>query len=481
MLVDFILREGTVIDGSGRERFKADVAIDGDRVLRVGDCTGLEARQDIDVRGLVVAPGFIDTHSHDDAEVLTRPDMVAKVSQGVTTVVVGNCGISAGPSVDIGMGHEIMQGHRFASFGDYVELLRAQPSNVNVAPLIGHTSLRGAVMRNLAQPASPQEVEAMRALLQDALQAGAIGVSTGTAYPPARAATTREIVDICEPLARHGGIFTTHMRDEAAGLLGSIDETGEIGSALGVRTLISHHKCLGVANHGMSIRSLEAVDRWRQRMPLAIDVYPYAATSTVLLPERVRASSRTQITVCPSHPDLIGRDVAEVAEEWGCTIEEFCSRVGVGGATYFALSEEDVTRTLAHPASMIGSDGVPAQERPHPRLWGTFPRVLGHYSRELGLFGLEAAVRKMTGLPADFFRMAERGRLEPGYFADVTVFSPDEVVDTATFDEPTRMARGIEYVFLNGQPTWRRGKIVAARPGRVLGCRPVTPRDDRIA
>jgi N-acyl-D-amino-acid deacylase len=468
---DFILRGGRVMDGTGKAAYEADVAIDGERVATIGNLRGIGARTAVDVSGLVVAPGFIDAHTHDDAELLRRPEMATKVSQGITTVVVGNCGISAAPTSrapDLLNSPLAVEGLHFATFADYVRALRERPAAVNVAALVGHSSLRALVMDDLARPADARQVAAMRDLIAEALEAGAIGVSTGTFYPPAQAATTQEIIDVCQPLRTRGGIFTTHMRDEADGVLESIDETAAIGRALGVPFVISHHKCAGVRNHGRSVQTLAAVNALRDKLPVAMDVYPYDASSTMLRADRVALSRRVVITHCERHPEVVGHDVIELAKERNRSVESLCAELGPAGATYFMLSEDDVRRILDHDLTMIGSDGVNDQPHPHPRLWGTFPRVLGHYARDLGLMSMERAVNKMTRLPARHFGLQRRGELRPGWFADVTVFDPATVLDNATHEDPVRAASGIAHVFTNGVEVWADGKPTGKRPGRHL-------------
>jgi N-acyl-D-amino-acid deacylase len=323
-------------------------------------------------------------------------------------------------------------------------------------------------MADLARTASDSEIGAMQALLAEALAAGALGASTGTFYPPARAATTDEIIRVCEPLRAVGGIYATHMRDESDGVMASIAETGAIGRALGIPVVISHHKCAGVRNHGRSRETLAAIDALAASQAVSMDIYPYDASSTMLRADRVVISSRTRITHCARYPEVVGRDARELAAERGCTIEALCAELHPAGATYFMLSEDDVRRILAHDLAMIGSDGVNDQPQPHPRLWGTFPRVLGRYARDLGLMPLERAVHKMTGLPAGRFGLHQRGQLRQGWFADLAVFNPATVADNATYEHPTRPASGIDYVFTNGQPVWEDGAATGHRPGQLL-------------
>jgi len=468
---DLILRGGRVVDGTGAPGYAADVAVRGGRIAAIGNLGSGRGQREIDVAGLVVAPGFIDTHTHDDAEVLVRPAMQAKVSQGVTTVIVGNCGISAAPASRAAalMGSAgALGGPGFPTFAAYLGTVRDQPSAVNVGALVGHSSLRASVLDDVGSEATDGEIAAMQALLRDALSAGALGVSTGTFYPPARAATTSEIIRVCEPLRAAGGILTTHMRDEADGVLASIEETAVIARAIGVPVVISHHKCAGVQNHGRSRETLAAIDAMAATVDVGLDLYPYDASSTMLRADRVSISSRTTITHCARFPEVVGRDARELAAERGCSIEDLCVALHPAGATYFMLSEDDVRRILNHDRTMIGSDGVNDQPLPHPRLWGTFPRVLGHYARDLGLLSLERAVHKMTGLSAKRFGLRERGVVREGWHADLAVFDPATIADRATYENPTRAAEGIAYVFTNGTPVWEQGATTGLRPGSAL-------------
>ena len=388
---DYILAGGTVIDGSNTPGVKADVGVRGDRVAAVGDLSGAAARERVDVSGLVVAPGFIDSHTHDDNYLLRRRDMTPKISQGVTTVITGNCGISLAPlahpappaPLDL-----LDEGgsYKFTRFADYLDALRATPAAVNAACMVGHSTLRAAVMPDLHRPATPAEIDAMRALAEEAMASGAIGVSTGTFYPPAAHATTEEIIEVCRPLATHGGIYATHMRDEGEHIVPALEETFRIGRELDVPVVISHHKLAGQPNFGRSRETLALIERAMAAQDVSLDAYPYVAGSTMLKKDRVLLAGRVVITWCKPFPELTGRELDEVAAERGKSKYDVVDELQPAGAIYFMMDEGDVQRILSFPPTMIGSDGLPHDERPHPRLWGTFPRVLGHYSRDLGLF-----------------------------------------------------------------------------------------------
>ena len=269
-------------------------------------------------------------------------------------------------------------------------------------------------------------------------------------------------------LGARGGIYTTHMRDEGAGVLDSIRETLEIGERAGVPVVISHHKCSGRESWGMSRETLAAIARARAKQSVNLDVYPYVASSTVLLADWIAGAERVLVTWSAPHPECKGRDFESIRSEWGCGVEEAVERLSPAGAIYFKMDEEDLQRILRFRDAMIGSDGLPHDTFPHPRLWGTFPRVLGHYCREIGLFSLEEAVHRMTGVPARVFGLTGRGTLRAGALADVVLFDPEQITDEADFSAPTRPARGIYQVIVNGEQVWRGGEWTGARPGRIL-------------
>ena len=472
---DLIVRGATVVDGTRAPRFQADVGVRGDRIAAIGPLKDASAATEIDAAGKVVSPGFIDAHTHDDRLMLSAPDMAPKASQGVTTVVAGNCGISLAPLVlgsrsapppldligDTGW-------YRFPSFRSYVEQLESTPAATNAALLVGHTTLRVGTMDRLDSPASPGEINCMKNLVQEALDAGAIGVSTGLYYEPARAAPTEEVIEVCRPLTERKALYCTHMRDEADRVLDSLEETFRIGRALGVPVVVSHHKVVGTPNHGRSRETLPLLSERMKTQLVGLDCYPYCASSTILSFERTLVASKVLVTWSTPHPEFGGMDLDAIAAKMGVDRKAAVARLLPAGAIYFSMDEADVQRVLAFEHTMVGSDGLPHDAAPHPRLWGTFPRVLGHYSRGLGLFPLETAVHKMTGLTAKTFGLADRGVLKEGAYADLCLFDPGTVDEAATFDKPIQPARGIETVIVNGEPVWRGGKSTGARPGRVL-------------
>ena len=308
----------------------------------------------------------------------------------------------------------------------------------------------------------------MQALLVEALDAGAIGLSTGTFYPPAVKASTEEIIEVGRPLGARGALYVTHMRDEANKVMESLDETFRIGRELDVPVVVSHHKVQNVPNFSRSQVTLPHIRAAMQCQCVALDCYPYTAGSTMIRTDRGMLDGRVLIASSVPHPECAGRDLGAIAKEWGVAESEAARRMQPGTAIYFLMDEPDVQRILAFDETMIGSDGIPLGEKPHPRLWGTFPRVLGHYSRDVGLFPLETAVWKMTGLTARNFGLHERGTLKPGHHADVVIFNAATVRDTANYETPTRAAEGIDAVIVNGAVTWRAGVHSGARNGQVI-------------
>lgn len=471
-----VIEGGDVIDGTGAPRSRHDVGVRDGFVVAVGDLGAVLARQRIAAHGRIVAPGFIDAHAHDD-RLLLEPaaDRHPKLMQGVTTVVVGNCGWSLAPLripfADVPPPlHEFIGRDecRFPAFGDYLDAVREIGPATNAAFLLGHTTLRVQHVKDLERPASRAEADAMARDLDDALHAGALGMSTGVFYPPARAATAQEMIDVGQPLKMHRGLLAMHIRDESDAIDTALQEALDVGQALDVPLVISHHKLVGLSNHGRSASTLDTLARAARAQPVCIDCYPYAASSTMLFPQRVRQSSRVKITWSKAMPQHTGRDLADIAAGMGVDVEEAARRLCPAGAIYFSMDEADVQRILAAPGTMVGSDGIPNDVQPHPRLWGAFPRVLGHYARDLKLFALETAVHKMTGLPAQRFGLVGRGRIEVGSAADLVVFDAAEIADRATYDDPLAAPAGIEAVLVNGRVAVEHGVLKDAHAGVVL-------------
>jgi N-acyl-D-aspartate/D-glutamate deacylase len=461
---DLALTGGIVVDGTGGDRITADVFITADRISAIvpPGSDRPPAAETIDVTGRVVSPGFIDVHTHDDNAVLVNPAMTAKISQGVTTVIGGNCGISLSPIVprDLPPPLNLLGGKsafRFARMSEYAEAVNAAAPSINIAALVGHQTLRVGTMEDVSQKANASELDAMRALLSDCLEAGAIGFSTGLWYKPNSAADIDEVAALAELLSDKGGVYTTHMRDEHDKVMDSLRESFETANRADVPVVISHHKCAGPKNWGRTKETLPFIEAARQNQPISLDAYPYTAGSTVLEPQMVDEAIRIMVAWSVPHPEKAGKDLADVAAEWAISQRDAAVRLAPAGAIYFQIDEQDMRRILAYPPTMIGSDGLPHDTHPHPRLWGTFPRVLGHYCRDEKLFSLEQAVHKMTGLSAINFGLTDRGVVREGAFADLVVFDPETIIDRATFDQPTQAATGIDHVIVNGTVGWSNG------------------------
>jgi N-acyl-D-aspartate/D-glutamate deacylase len=489
---DLVIRGGTVYDGTGRPGIVADVAVAGDRIAAVGAAAAPGATE-IEARGLAVAPGFIDVHSHDDFAVLVDPEMACKVMQGVTTAVVGNCGSGVVPyQVALARFNRLTPGAAppaWSGFAGYLARVDEIRPSLNVAVLVGHGSLRTGAMGIEPRRPSAGEAAEMRRWVREGVEAGAVGLSTGLIYEPGRYAATAEIVDLAREMGRDGGLYATHMRNEAAGLLDAVGEAIRIGEEAGVAVQISHHKASGRENWGRVRDSLRLIEQARARgLDVTADQYPYTAGSTSLhavvqngafrsdSPSGLGTLAPDQVLIAssPGHPGYEGLTLAALGARWGLGGEEAAARLlrEEGEACFvvlFMMDEADVRTVLAHPTTMIGSDGVPAAgSKPHPRLYGCFPRVLGHYVRDLQLLDLPTAIHRMTGMAAAKFRLADRGVVRPGAFADLVVFDPARIRDTATYEDPRRFPEGIRAVYVNGAAVARDGQHTGARPGCTL-------------
>jgi N-acyl-D-amino-acid deacylase len=490
---DVVVRGGTVYDGSGGAGFRADVGVRGDRVVEVGQVAGRGAVE-IDAGGLAVSPGFIDVHTHDDFALLLHPEVDFKVMQGVTTVVTGNCGSGVVPFEAglerFGPRHPDARVRPWQGMRGYLERVDETQPSLNVAALVGHGTLRQAAL-GLKETRAPtaRELDQMREWVREGVAAGAVGLSTGLIYEPGRYAKTEEIIALARELGGpSGGLYATHMRNEAAQLLDSVREAIRIGEEAGVPVEISHHKATGREHWGRVRESLALIEAARARgLDVTADQYPYTASSTALFaivqngafsPGGAEGFARSSagdvlIASAPRHPEWEGKRLDYFVDLWDLPVEAAADRIvdqeGLGCfVVVFSMDEADVKTVLAHPTTMIGSDGIPAGSKPHPRLYGTFPRVLGHYVREERVLDLATAVHRMTGMPAAKFQLAGRGAVRAGAFADLVVFDPATIADTATYDEPRQYAAGIKAVFVNGVQVARDGEHTHARPGRAL-------------
>jgi N-acyl-D-amino-acid deacylase len=471
-LHDLALRGGVLIDGTGAPRRLADILVTGACISAVVAPGEGRARETLDISGQVVCPGFIDSHSHDDQFVLMPDQPQPKLSQGVCTVVTGNCGISLAPLVsdtpppplDL-LGEQSFQ---YPRFEDYLQRLDQARLAINVAPLIGHITLRVRYVADLAGSATLEETQAMKSAVRAAMQAGAFGLSTGVYYPPAKAANTAELTGVAEGLQGFPSVLACHLRDEGDHIDAAMREAFAVAKHCGATLVLSHHKVVGPQNHGRTRDTLRAVDIASQTQPVCLDCYPYDASSTMLEPEKAARTREVLLTWSKPHPELSGQSLSQIANGWGVDLIEAARRLMPGGAIYFSMAEQDVQRVLLHPLAMIGSDGLPHDSRPHPRLWGSFARVLGHYSRDLGLLPLELAIHKMTGLPAHRFCLGDRGVVRAGLAADLVVFDASRVREGATYSEPRIPAIGIQTVLVNGRLAVSNGIVLSGGSGRRL-------------
>ena len=528
-MLDIIVRGGKVVDGSGREAYKADLGLQGDRIVAIGDLAGREARRTVDAAGRVVAPGFIDIHSHSDATVLLAPRMESKLMQGVTLEVTGNCGESAAPL----RGEALAEAERslardgdirceWRGVGEYLETVEKRGIATNYATIAGQGTIRACVLGAAMRAPEARELEEMRALLREALEEGAFGLSTGLIYPPSAYADLEELVALSSAMAPYGAFYASHIRNEGDRLLESVAEALTIGERAGVPVQLSHHKASGRRNWGKVERSLAMMEDARGRgMDVTADQYPYIASSTGLatvLPdwaheggseamtarlrdpatrERIHAEIASSpkgwenpasihgwaaivIAGCRSDHSVEGLNLLEIAAKTGEEPLEAAFRLlaeneGSVQVVMFSMREEDVRTVMRSPIVAVGSDstarapsGPMSGGKPHPRCYGTFPRLLGRYVRELGVLSLEEAVRKMTGLPAARLGLSDRGRIKEGAFADLVVFDPDRIADRATFADPHQFPTGIDLVLVNGVVAAEGGRQTEALAGKVL-------------
>ena len=529
MAWSLLIKGGTVVDGTGAPGVRADVALEGDRIAAIGPELNGEAARTIDAKGLMVAPGFIDIHSHSDLVYHTCPSAESKVRQGVTTEVVGMCGFSPAPIAPgrLEMVRDWMGGigekphATWHTFAQYLDHLRALGLSVNVAQFVGHGALRLATAGADARPVTPDEQKEMERHLDEAMDAGAFGYSTGLVYAPSVFSNTEELISLAKQLEKRRGLYFSHIRGEAGTLETALEEAIRIGETAGVPVQVAHVKAAGRENWGKMDRALRMFDTARARgVDVTGDVYPYPAGSTKmdsLLPgwmqdggiakllERLAdpkareraikdclvggerwgsASGSTgwdeiMIATC-SKQELEGKSLAELARRTGrepahAMMDLVLSERATVAMVSFSQSEENVATATAYAHSMIGSDSLslhagpgPHRGMPHPRSYGTFPRVLGRFVRERRLFSWETAVQKMTGMPAAKLRLKDRGLLRPGYAADLALFDPATVQDEATFPAPHRHPTGLPYVIVNGQVVVDGPRFNAVPAGRVL-------------
>ena len=525
-MLDILIQNAFVVDGTNTVKFWADVAIEGDRIVDVRRLKGAQAKTVIDAKGRAVAPGFVDMHSHADFALPVLPTADSLVRQGITTVVVGQCGGTPVPL--LGETREIVLAsrrsdvplpwNRWSTYASYLDYLREIGTSINVVPLVGQGTVRSAVMGFSASAPTSDQLTRMQAEVARAMDEGAIGISTGLIYPPGSYATTEEIIAVTRPVGERNGYYFSHIRGEAANLLEAIAEAIRIGRETGTSVEIAHFKAAGRPHWPKAAQALELIDQARaEGLDVSADMYPYLAGSSGLKsmlpewaqeggteatlkrladPETRREMSRDMesvgffrgaewdkvfISSSPVNRAYEGHYVADLAEEAGKSAHDWVydslleTELQMGMIHHYG-SEDNLRMQFRHPAIMIGTDagacaleGPLSKGLPHPRHYGTYPRVLGRYVREQQVITLEVAIRKMTGLPAEKLRWTDRGLVRKGYKADLVVFDPNTVIDRATYEAPHQYPVGIQQVIVNGHLVVRDGEHTGARPGRVLG------------
>lgn len=497
---DILILNGRIIDGTGNPWFEADVGIVDQRIVSIGNLEDSQANRVIDASGLIVAPGFIDPHTHAIRGIFDNPTAESSLRQGITTLLEGNDGSSPFP------------------IDEHYQAIRDKGISTNWSVFVGQGTIRELVMGTENRAANTDELQQMKALVAEAMEQGAMGISTGLFYVPGNFTPMEEVIELSRVVADYDGIYISHMRDEVAGLMDSVNETILIGEQAGIPVQITHHKAMGRQNWGASVDTLSMIDDARARgIDITMDQYPYTAAQSgmaAIVPQWAQAGgtdallaiwndsalrqelkdgivdrilydrgggspANIVISFCAWDTSLEGKSLAEIANDRGIepspgnAAEIAMDIISKGGAqaVYHAMSEEDVERIMQHPATAIGSDGtltVFGEGAPHPRQYGTFARVLGTYVRDRGIITLEDAVRKMSGATAQRLGIRDRGILREGYYADISLFDADEIRDLSTFEDPHQYAEGVKYVIVNGTLAIDDGLVTTARPGRII-------------
>ena len=538
-MFDIIIHNGKIVDGSGQKAYPADIGIENCRITEISPGLEAETRETIDAEGRVVCPGFIDMHSHSDFTLLVHPQAESKIRQGVTTELVGNCGGSPAPVPEerfddfmqymTGLGgfyQKVLapEDWKWKTLAQFYEELENNGVAVNLAPLVGHSTLRSAVMGYQNGPPSPDQLKRLKYLLEKELDLGAFGLSTGLIYHPGAFANREELTELAKVVRSYGGIYTTHMRSEGKYLFEAIDEALYVGEKSGASVEISHMKCEVPANWGKAQNALSRIDRSRDKgNQIDFDQYPYRAYQCGLLeifPTWAKENGAERMIEVLKDKELLNKVIKDMTQspydwdnpmdglEWdqirlngfnretnqeleGLTVARIAEHLAMppleavfrlfeveqGGLSMivFSMNEEEVIEIMQHPEGMFGSDGcavapygLTAARKVHPRFYGTYPRILGRYVREKQVLTLEQAIYKMTYLPARKLQLKDRGLLNKGYQADIVVFDENQITDTATFENPHQYPRGIHHVLVNGQPVISNGEHTGRLPGKVL-------------
>ena len=529
---ELIIKNGFIVDGSGNPWYKADIGIKNGKIMAIGCCIDeKDGDHIINAKDLIICPGFIDIHNHSDKNILARPFCKSNIMQGITTIVTGNCGLTMAP-INQKYLSDLQEyfvsslienydyGWEWNSFGDYFRKVEKKPIAVNLAPLVGHGTIRVAVKGFSQKPVTKEEMEKMKFLLKQSLQEGAFGMSTGLVYPPGCYSTTAELVELCDELKSFRRVYASHIRNEGRDLVESVQEAIEIGRKNNITVQISHHKAKGKSNWGKVRHTLKIMEQERSKgLEIGCDVYPYlagATTITTILPswvleggiskmlERLKNNEQRKRIKRDYIEDNIkdGNDLRDAGLEGifiasskdqryeGMSIGEIIKKKkrlnepldamfdlileleGNASVHKFIMDEEDMRFVLTHPLSAIATDSsgvdLSSKGKPHPRAYGTFPRVLGRYVREERIIRLEEAIRKMTYYPASIMRIRERGLLQQGYWADIVIFDPDKITDCSTYQDPHQYPLGIHYVLVNGKIAVDKGNLAQEGYGKVL-------------
>lgn len=524
-MLDLLIENGRILDGTGNPWFHGDLGIKKGRIAAIGKLKEEKAKEKLDVQGLMVSPGFIDIHTHCDAIPFVSPREEGRILQGITTDTIGNCGISLAPASPKTM--ELLKKYvgpfcmgaslpwNWQTMGDFLNQIVKKKSITNIASMVGHGAIRIAVMGVDDRDPTPGELRKMKKITAQAMDDGAVGFSSGLIYPPGVYSKKEEIIELCKVVAARGGFYITHMRNEYNEVMDAMEETISVAERSGVPTIIAHHKTAGKKNWGKTRQTLRMIEEARAKgIDIICEVYPYIMSSTflhALLPpwaqeggvlkllERLRVPENRRrikqelesglpgwanlyesagwggilITSVNKQKNLEGQTIEAVAkarkvEPADVVFDVLLEENGDVMMVLYGISEEDIANILKHPDSMVGSDSLPCPGKPHPRTYGTFPRVLSKYVRQDQVLSLPEAIRKMTAMPAQRLGLMDRGVLKSGMAADITVFDPQTVEDKATVSKPRHSPAGIPYVIVNGQMAVREGRWTGALAGKII-------------